>query len=154
MGTIEDNVITETWEQVIKKLKDAVPKEVYVEWAQTGGWCSGIDLYPKHSNDTFPKVFITMEDTPCYWDYEEPVDSFMFNVGYYPTELSWENDGTASSSAIIVNEELDIRDTNPIRHDNNGYSQVDYLLPSDRINDHNKWAVETLINVVNGYIRA
>ena len=154
MGTIEDNVITETWEQVIKKLKDAVPKEVIVDWAHTGGNCSGIDLYPEHSKNYFPKVFIIMEDVPCYWEYGDPVDSFMFQVNYYPTELSWENDGTASSSAIIVNEELDIRDTNPIRHDNNGYSQADYCLPSDRINDHNKWAVETLINVVNGYIRA
>lgn len=151
---IENNVITVTWKQVIEKLKDAVPKEVIVDWAHTGGNCSGIDLYPEHSKDYFPKVFIIMEDVPCYWEYEDPVDSFMFTVNYYPTESSWEWDGTQSVSYIIVNEELDIRDTNPIRHDSNGYSQADYCLPSDRINDPNKWAVEKLIDVVNGYIRA
>ena len=152
--TIKDNVITETWEQVIEKLKDAVPKEVYVHWAHTGGNCSGIDLYPKHSKNYFPKVFITHEDVPSYGEYEDPVNSFMFKVGYYPTELSWEFDGTQNFTTIIVNEELDIRDTNPIRHNDNGYSQTDYCLPSNRINDHNKWAVKKLIDVVNGYIRA
>ena len=94
-----------------------------------------------------------MEDVPCYWEYEDPVNSFMFKVGYYPTELSWEFDGTQNFTTIIVNEKLDIRDTNPIRHNDNGYSQTDYCLPSNRINDHNKWAVKKLIDVVNGYIR-
>ncbi len=53
----ENNVITVTWKQVIEKLKDAVPKEVIVDWAHTGGNCSGIDLYPKHSKNYFPKLF-------------------------------------------------------------------------------------------------
>ena len=152
--TIEDNVITETWEQVIKKLEDTVPKEVHVDWAYTGGGCCGVELYPKHSKDCFPMVFITMEDVPNVGEYDMPVNSFMFAVGYYPTYSSWEWDGTQSVSTIIVNEELDIRDTNPIRHNDNGYVQTDYCLPSDRTDDHNKWAVEKLIDVVNGYIRA
>jgi len=151
---IEDNVITETWEQVIKKLKDAVPKEVHVDWAYTGGGCSGVELYPKHSKDCFPMVFITMEDVPNVGEYDMPVNSFMFAVGYYATEDAWSWDGTQNFTNIIVNEELDIRHSNPIRHNDNGYSQADYCLPSDRINDPNKWAVEKLIDVVNGYIRA
>jgi len=153
--TIEDNVITETWELVEIQLQDSVPKQVNCFWQHTGGNCAGIELHPEHSQDGFPMIFITHEDVPTYGEYEYPVDSFMFAVGYYPTEGAWCWDGTQSLTSIIVNEELDIRNTNPIRHDTkDGYSHVDYLLPSDRINDPNKWAVETLIDVVNGYIRA
>ncbi len=151
---IEDNVITETWELVEIQLQDAVPKQVNCFWQYTGGNHAGIELHPKQSRDGFPLIFITHEDVPTYGDYECSVDSFMFAVGYYSNEDAWHWDGTQSVTNIIVNEQLDVKDANPIRHNNNGYSQADYLLPSDRINDHNKWAIETLIDVVNGYIRA